>query len=50
MAGFTQAAQVRKVVATTNDPIGLIGDTTAIDYNPAYQDGSLHIRKGWAGR
>ena len=22
---------------------------TAIDYNPAYQDGSLHIRKGWAG-
>lgn len=21
----------------------------AIDYNPAYQDGSLHIRKGWAG-
>ena len=21
----------------------------AIDYNPKYQDGSLHIRKGWAG-
>lgn len=19
------------------------------EYNPAYQDGSLHIRKGWAG-
>ena len=22
---------------------------SAIDYNPKYQDGSLHIRKGWAG-
>ncbi|WP_296773172.1 hypothetical protein, partial [Varibaculum sp.] len=21
----------------------------AIDYDPKYQDGSLHIRKGWAG-
>lgn len=33
----------------TNDPIGPTGCDTAIDYNPAYQDGSLHIRKGWAG-
>lgn len=22
----------------------------AIDYNPKYQNGSLHIRKGWAGQ
>ena len=34
----------------TTDPIGPTGYDTAIDYNPAYQDGSLHIRKGWAGR
>lgn len=34
----------------TNNPIGPTGYDTAIDYNPAYQDGSLHIRKGWAGR
>ena len=32
-----------------NDPIGPAVYDTAIDYNPAYQDGSLHIRKGWAG-
>lgn len=30
-----------------NDPIGPTGYDTAINYNPAYQDGSLHIRKGW---
>ena len=35
---------------TANNPIGPTGYDTAIDYNPAYQDGSLHIRKGWAGR
>lgn len=34
---------------TANDPIGPTGYDTAIDHNPAYQDGSLHIRKGWAG-
>ena len=30
-----------------NDPIGPTSYDTAINYNPAYQDGSLHIRKGW---
>ena len=33
----------------TNDPIGPAIYDNAINYNPAYQDGSLHIRKGWAG-
>lgn len=32
-----------------NDPISPPQYDTAINYNPAYQDGSLHIRKGWAG-
>ena len=31
----------------TNAPIGPALYDTAINYNPAYQDGSLHIRKGW---
>ena len=33
-----------------NNPIGPTGYDTAIDHDPAYQDGSLHIRKGWARR
>ena len=31
------------------DQLGPAEYDTAIDYNTAYQDGSLHIRKGWAG-
>lgn len=34
----------------TNEPISPIGYDTAIDHDPTFQDGSLHIRKGWAGR
>ena len=34
----------------TNDPIGPTGYDTAIDHDPTFQDGSLHIRKGWARR
>ena len=30
--------------------IGPASYDTAIDYDTAYQDGSLHIRKGWARR
>ena len=32
------------------NPIGPANYDTAIDYDTAYQDGSLHIRKGWARR
>jgi len=33
--------------SAANDPIRPPQYDTAINYNPAYQDGSLHIRKGW---
>ncbi|MBS5963919.1 hypothetical protein [Varibaculum cambriense] len=34
---------------TQPNPTGPPQYDNAIDYNPAYQDGSLHIRKGRAG-
>ena len=38
-----------KLTRTTPNPTLPPQYHTAIDYNPKYQDGSLHIRKGWAG-
>lgn len=38
-----------KLARTQPDPTAPPQYDSAIDYNPKYQDGSLHIRKGWAG-
>ena len=38
-----------KSVRTQPSPTAPPQYDNAIDYDPKYQDGSLHIRKGWAG-
>ena len=39
-----------KAASSHQRPIGPASYDTAIDYNPTYQDGSLHIRRSWARR
>ena len=39
-----------KPLPATNDPINPTSYDTAIDHDPTFQDGSLHIRKGWVRR